>query len=168
MKIKSNKGVSLITLTIAIIIMIIITGTLIYRAQDSVDIKELKNMYTDIEVLNDKVSNWYINYGAIPGKIQYNNANKIYEIQNEGQISSNDNENYFIIDVKVLENLSLNYGKNIGQNAGSDLDDIYIINEQSHKIYYPKGIKSGDKIYYTNDIDDIEVEINVENGDITE
>ena len=162
MKIKSNKGVSLITLSIAIIIMIIITGTLIYRAQDSVDVKELKNMYTDIEVLNDKVSNWYTNYGDIPGKIKYDDRNKIQEIQNKGQRSDNDNDNYYIIDVKVLENVSLNYGRDINNENSSEgnsseensSEDIYIINEQSHKIYYPKGIESGGEIYYTNDTDE--------------
>ncbi len=59
----------------------------------------------------------------------------------------NDNSNYYVIDLKKLENLTLNYGKNYQSSSSSN--DVYIINEQSHNIYYAKGITLDNKIYYT-------------------
>lgn len=151
-----ESGVSLITLSIAIIIMVIIAGTLIYGINNNADVKRLKNLYSDIEVLQDKVSNWYNTNGAIPGE-PYENADKITEIFNAGQIGQDDGETYYKIDVQVFDNLTLNYGK--GHINNEDEDDIYIINEESHKIYYLKGIKSDGKIYYTNEVNANDIDL---------
>ncbi len=147
MKDRKNKGVTLITLSIAIIIIIIIVGTLVYNFQNGLETKRLKNMYTDIAVLQDKVSEWYTRYGEIPGEI-YDNTEKILTIKTAKQLNINDGDIYYKIDVQAFDNLTLNYGKGYDdQNS----EDVYIINEQSHRIYYIKGIKSGNIIYYTNE-----------------
>lgn len=154
---SKEKGISLITLSIAIILMIIITSVLVYNAQTGTKLKALNKMYSDIEVLSDKIITYYSNYGAIPASISYNNLSVIQQINNSKQLSPNDNDNYYIIDLKELENLSLNYGRDyegINSDNASSKEDIYIINEQSHHIYYVKGIILDDVTYYTNDLDD--------------
>lgn len=150
MKKSNNKGISLVTLTIAVMIILIIAGTLIYNSTNGREVKKLKNMYNDIEVLDAKVSEWYKNYGTIPGETLYTNTDKIDEIYEAGQIGQNDNDVYYKIDINSIQNLNLNFG--IGYTE-TDSEDVYIINEQSHKIYYAKGIKSGDVVYYTNQKD---------------
>ena len=155
---KSNeKGVSLIILTIAIILIVIITSILVYNAKTGVKLEKLNKMYNDIQVLSDKISTYYSNYGAIPASIKYDNSSIVDTIKKSGQLSPNDNDNYYIRDLGAIENLSLNYGldyKDVTELNASIKSDIYIINEQSHHIYYVKGIELDDKIYYTNDVDD--------------
>lgn len=154
---SKEKGISLITLSIAIILMIIITSMLVYNAQTGTKVKALNKMYSDIEVLSDKIITHYSSYGAIPASIPYNNQSVIQQIDNSKQLSPNDNENYYIIDLSALENLSLNYGRDyegINSENASSKEDIYIINEQSHHIYYVKGIVLDNVTYYTNDLDD--------------
>ena len=52
------------------------------------------------------------------------------------------NENFYIIDIESLENLTLNYGKGYEKEKTDKLSqetDIYVVNEKSHNIYYIKG-----------------------------
>ena len=56
----------MITLTIAIIILVLVSNILIYNGKDGVYAKKLENMYNDIESLRDKVIEHYVQYGAIP------------------------------------------------------------------------------------------------------
>lgn len=145
--IKSNKGITMITLIMAIIIMLVISSTLIYNANNGAKIQKLNNMYSDIQVLKDKVDLYYSSYGTLPVlQTQYTNIDNIKEI------NSNDNDKYYVIDLEMLENITLNYGKaynDFKNNSSIDTLDVYIVNEQSHNIYYVKGVIVDNKTYYT-------------------
>ena len=69
-----------------------------------------------------------------------------------------DGGNYYIIDLEAIDGgISLNYGKEGFQNPNSS-DDVYIVNEKSHTVYYAKGIALNNQMhYYLN-----------ENGNITD
>ena len=174
---KNQRGITLISLSITIIIMMIVTGMLIYNAKDSTQIKNLTNMYNDIENLRDKISSYYLQYGAIPASIEYTNS--LSKLRNAGVIGANDIGSFYVIDLRAIDGLTLNYGQDYeiveeGNHTNADgsinfdgLEDLYIINETSHNIFYIKGITvrgSGtnpDKIYYTDakDIDTVQVEL---------
>lgn len=138
---KNCKGVTLIALTVAVVILIIISSILIYNAKNGIKIRNIKMMQNDIEKLDDQIDAYYIKYGAIPASQQYTEDLSRFT-------QANDNDIYYIIDLSALEGLTLNYG------ANEEKDDIYIINEQSHHIYYAKGIEIDNVWYYTNDIDE--------------
>ena len=182
--IKNEKGVTLLALTITIIVMVIITGTLIYNANNQLHIKKIDNLYSDIEQIRDKVSQYYIKYGKLPVKGRYCTANELVEIlkQNgadssktqEDLLDINDKKSpteltYYVIDLSKLDNLTLYYGSkfstwtpNVEINEGTGEEtyssstteqDLYIINEKSQQIYYPKGITVENKFYYAHNID---------------
>ena len=90
---KQEKGINLISLTITIIIILIITGILIFNARDSIYIKNLQNMYNDISTLREKVSLYYSQYGAIPAKYEFNN---IGNLQSAGVIGANDTGKFIL------------------------------------------------------------------------
>ena len=69
---KQEKGVSLISLAAAIIILGIITSILVYSAKDTKHVEALTNMYTDIENLTDKISD----ITRHMEKFQHQNKNK--------------------------------------------------------------------------------------------
>lgn len=141
--IKNNKGITIVALVIAIILILIISGMMGYYSTNAFKIEKLNNMYNDIERIQSEVDKYYIENGKLPikQKISFNNGN------------INDNENYYIIDLSILGNLSLNYGSDFEKNYSDNLQDIYIINEQSQIIYYLKGIEYEGKIYYTKPIE---------------
>lgn len=146
-KLKENRGITLVTLILAIVIMLIISSILIYNSGTATKTKALNNMYNDIRSLTNKIQIYYSKYGEIPViKEQYTNVNNITSI------NQNDNDNYYVIDLEILENVILSYGKDYSkykQSANMELTDIYVINEQSHNIYYIKGVQFDEKTYYT-------------------
>lgn len=147
--IKSDKGISLVSLVITIAVMIIITSVTINMSLDRFEINNFNKMINDLELLQDKVSNYYLRYNAIPiSRDGENNAIKYTYTTLDFEKNSGDNENYYIIDLKALgEGVSLNYGKD-GFESLNLSDDVYIINEKTHCIYYVKGQKLKEKNYH--------------------
>ena len=58
-KMREKSGISLISLSIAIIVLMIITGIIIYHVQDDLQIAKWKAMQNDIANLRDKISAHY-------------------------------------------------------------------------------------------------------------
>lgn len=120
--------------------------------------RNLNNMYNDINTLKEKVGLYYTQYGKIPVVEEvYTNTGDIKNI------NPNDNDKYHVVDLQALENVTLTFGKDYEtykENQNPTLTDIYIINEQSHNIYYVKGITLDNNTYYTIPGDYTKVEIN--------
>ena len=167
-KIKSEKGVTLVALTITVIILLIVSSILIYNANDNIYIKRLTSMYNDVSNLRDKVASYYKEYGMIPGKVEYT---AVSHLKDAGVIGANDGEKFYVLDLERLDGLTLNFGKEYEKVRNqqyadiNQLKDLYIINEKSHNIFYVEGIQVKDndtiKIFYTDDenIDKVAVPI---------
>lgn len=140
-----NKLALLLWIIIILLFLYVITSGI----SNGIKISKLNNMYKDIKSLEEKISLYYLNTGNIP-------MVEDYKIENfsDKSINPNDNDNYYEIDLEKLENLQLSYGDgNLGQK------DKYIINEQSHTIYYYEGIEYKGKVFYTRDINYYNVEL---------
>ena len=154
-KIKQEKGITMTALVITVITLLILTGTMIYNTQGSININKLTNFYNDLELLRDKISTYYNEYGKLPAKIKYTNTSRLSSVLS----TQNDTGDFYVIDLEAMPGITLNYGKdyekvkNYPTNANS-YTDLYIINENSHNIFYAKGleIKEDDtvKTYYTD------------------
>lgn len=171
----NNKGVSLVSLTVTVIILVIITNLLIYNVKDNLKVSNLRNMQNDISNLREKISSYYAQNGKIPARIKYTNVEHIDVISD-----AVDTGDFYVIDLEALENLTLNYGedyKNITASLSEEeinqLLDLYIINETSHNIFYVEGIKVDNDVLYTDytveDVDQVSVDLRyVENVKIPE
>lgn len=137
---KKNKGITLISLVITIIIMLIISGTIIVQGINNFKIQNMNKLYNDLELLNDKITIYYAKYGTIPVKGEFTGSQDFKTEKNP-----NDNEIYYVIDLDKLENLTLN------NRIANEGDDVYIINDETHTIYYPKGLEIDGIIYYCID-----------------
>lgn len=119
------------------LIIVLIFIQIVISINLGVNLSKLNYMYEDIDVLEDKIAIYYLNNGSIPISD---------EVQFEHSINPNDNEVFYKIDITKLDNIYLNYG------GGNDAEnDFYIINEQSHTIYYYAGVKYKGEIYFTKD-----------------
>ena len=150
-KIKNNKGIALVSLTIAIIILIVLTSMLVYNAKNGIKMRTLKMMQNDIDLLSDQISAYYVKYGDIPAEIEY-----LGPINFEKQ--PNDDDKYYVIDLSAFEDITLNYGldyNNITSSADTqNYNDVYIVNKQSRHVYYARGLEMDGIMYYTNDEDE--------------
>ena len=148
--IKSNKGISLVSLIIVIAVMLIITSVTISISYDRFEINNLNKLKNDLELLEDKVSNYYLKYNVIPvlRKKDDNTIIKYDETTLNFNKDVRDNGNYYIIDLEAMDGISLNYGKEGFENPNTS-DDVYIINEKSHQIYYVRGIELDGEFYHS-------------------
>ena len=140
-----KKG-NIYSLIILIVVFFMILFIMVNSIKTNIQLNKLSNMFKDIEVLEDKISMYYLNYGTIPIK------SKIEGFTNS--LNPNDDSNYYEIDLEKLENINLYYKK---KNEG--LKDIYIINELSHTIYYYKGIEYNNYTFFSKELDYMNIEI---------
>lgn len=147
--IKNKKGITLVSLVITIAVMLIIASITVTTTYNKFEINNSKKMQNDIELLNDKVSNYYLKYNALPIVRNSENTPITYSASELNFTKdANDNEIYYIIDLSALGDITLNYGQD-GFNNPKNSDDVYIINEKSHHIYYIKGVELDKEIYHT-------------------
>ena len=173
---SKKRGVTLVSLTIVVTVILILTGVIIYNIRDSLGISKLREMQNDIQNLRELVNNYYATNGKIPAKLKYTNAGNIEKIKDAGVISEKvDIGDFYIIDLSELENLTLNYGedyKNITdattEEEASQYEDIYIINETSQNIFYVEGIELDGDWFYTDytseDVDSVGVDLRYVEG----
>lgn len=158
-KSRNNKGVTLIVLTITIIVLLIITSITIYNSKRHLAMKRLNDLYSDIESISTKVSDYYLSNNSLPiyenAYLEDRDALATLLTTNGGSeniINVNDKGKYYVLNLSKMDNLTLNYGREYS-NWNSSTQDLYIINEVTHQIYYPEGIKYRDKMYFSEDID---------------
>ncbi len=165
MKNKGESGVTLIALTITITVLLIITSITITNGMKQLGLKKVNNLEADIDSLSTKITDYYLKNEGLPvlAKEYLNNKNDFESfLANKGPSSTgeylnpNDYGMYYVIDLSKLEGLTLNYGSNYKSwnesTSYTDMQDVYVINEVSHQIYFPQGIKYDNEYYFTNRI----------------
>lgn len=125
MKFKSQRGITIVSLIITIIILLILSGTIIYNMNSSNKVVGYNNMIADIKLLEDKLLVYFNKYGEIPKTSRTININ---------------NKDYYEIDLSRLDNITLNYGKEYNENTKlTENSDVYLVND-SLDVYYLQGI----------------------------
>ena len=131
--IEKNKGITLVSLVITIIILLILTGTTIYNFSISNEVSYYNKMVSDIKLLNDKILVYYNKYEEIPKTDR--------EITINGTL-------YYEIDLSKIEGLTLNYGNEYGETVElSNSSDVYVVDE-SLNVYYLQGVEKSGEIYH--------------------
>lgn len=143
-KVKRNeRGIAMITLVITVLLIVIISSALAKNSYDSLQLANLTKLDNDVKMLNDRIAAYYVQYGRLPTYGEAYSRNTIKEKIDD--LSPNDGDSYYIIDLSELDNLTLNYGENYLTSS----NDVYIVNEESHIVYYLKGVKHSGKVYHT-------------------
>ena len=100
-KISSNRGITVISLVVTVILLLILTGAGIYSINMSNNRAYYNKMLADINLLNDKVLVYYNKYNEIP------KTSRTIVINGT---------TYWEIDLSKLDNITLNYGKQYRKN----------------------------------------------------
>ena len=148
---KNQKGITLITLIITIVILVILTAAMATNSYISLNISKLTRLQNDIEILNDRIASYYVKNGKLP---IYKEENTNFQLSKSSLINQfedlalSDGDVYYTIDLTALEiNLqTLNYGAGY---QSPDSYDRYIVNEETHVVYYLKGINYEGEEYHT-------------------
>ena len=177
MNLKDNRGITLISLAIATLVIIVISGAIIFNTRNQISLRDINYLYEDIQAINGRIDDYYVTYGELPVLCEYLDKNRLVDnIMNVARslgvsisggtvINPNDNDKYYVIDLEKLGGMSLNYGyddeyqtiKQAVESGNTDIvplkSKIYIINEKTHQIYFPNGIFADNIMYITYKID---------------
>lgn len=158
---RNNKGITMISLAITIIVLLIVTSITIYNGLGQLGIKRVNCLHADIESISTKVAEYYLKNEVLPvfSNKYVENKQELEEIfeqngakESDDIININDGNDYYVIDLSKLDNLTLNYGENYKQwpttSDANIIQNVYIINYVTHQIYFPKGVKGVDEKYF--------------------
>lgn len=139
MNIKEQSGITLVVLVMTVIVMLILTTTVLIGTYGYRDIKKSKDLLNDLENLGEKVNIYYEKNNKLPVSdiITDNVVTLLGDSRN-----ANDGGSYYKIDLGLLDNIVLTYG------TGKFDKDYFIVNEQSHNVYYFAGLKINNQTYY--------------------
>ena len=156
---KNNKGITLVTMVITVLILLILLTTLTYTAYTNIGIRGLNKLYNDIRTLNDKVAVYYMENGKLPVGDMYATINVGDELGEDIELVTKDGT--FTDQESLVNPNDYTYENGVGQaiyyrldlglfdNISLENDGVYIINDQSHTIYYVEGVTLQGTTYYT-------------------
>ncbi|MBR6033478.1 MAG: hypothetical protein IKP28_01855 [Clostridia bacterium] len=130
---KNKKGISLTVLAVTVAILIIVTISIVLGINNIGRNEKLDKLYYDLELLTEKVNMYYWKHDQLPVVADYINTSSIPAEEK----NPNDDENYYILDLNALENLSLQTDEH-----------TFIINGLTRTIYIAEGIEIDGKTYY--------------------
>lgn len=131
-----KKGITLISLVLTIIILLILSTTVVFSVKSMNKVRPYNNMVADINLLEDKILIYYNKYREIP--------------KTERKISI-DGKEYYEISITKLENITLHYGSERGQEGQlqTGKSDVYVVDD-SLQVRYLKGAELTGTTYYEN------------------
>lgn len=156
---KKEQGVTLITLAITIVLLVIITAAFARNSHSSMELSNLTKLQNDIQILNDRVAAYFVKNDKLPinQKVAVNSSDVMGYYSDDiltkdevkgiiNDLSPNDGDTYYVIDIEALENVTLNYGTAYKSISSKDK---YIVNESTHIVYYLEGITYEGQEYHT-------------------
>lgn len=143
---RQKYGISLASVMVATLILIMLTTTITISVNNVLENAKKMSFVSEINSIQKSVDSYYLANREYP----IINDNIIMDITNIEEKDIFEKEN--IIDGKLILN-KINYDKinYVGLRYGTEStkNDIYGVSELTGIVYYVKGIKLGNKIYFT-------------------
>ncbi|MBO5478466.1 MAG: hypothetical protein J6A04_01940 [Clostridia bacterium] len=156
MKKIGEKGITLTTLVITIIVLIIITSVGIYTGTEVIKQANLQNINTNMMLIQAKTK-------TISEQAKFNKDTSNYKGTKLTDITGNekidklvtdniidDKENYYLLQQSDLNEMGL---------EKISLEDGYIVNYSTNEIIYVRGFEANNKTYYKlSEMKDLKIE----------
>ena len=144
-KVKEERGRTLISLTITILVMTVLTVTLTASLNSTTELKRFNEVKSDVLALSQEVKAYYLKNGTLPvdKTVGYDvtTSGSRFFIPDKDR-NPNDSGSYYAIDWTLLDIKLTKGNKNTEK-------DVYVVNEKSFTVYYLDGIELGSDRYYT-------------------
>ena len=141
---KNNKGITLITLSITVVLMLILTTVISTGLNSFMETQKKSKFESDMKSLSEAVTQYFGGNKKLPVLDEFTGS--LYNIEKAGELNPRDSNNpYYYLDLSGMYIANLNYGN---KKDGND-QDVYIINSGSQQIYYLDGISYDGKTHYT-------------------
>lgn len=146
MKIKNNKGITMISLVIVILIMLLLASVTAYEANELVAIARVQSVTTDLLLIQAKVR-------IINEKIVFeSDEDKKLELYVGTKLDPEDNILVTMIEKSIVTDNNSYYvlSKEDLVNMGLDSlnpEDGYVVNYETEEVIYVKGVKNTEGKY---------------------
>lgn len=139
-----KKGITLVTLLITLIVMIVLSTTVVVSGVSAMNNAKKMKFAAELVFMQDTVQNYMRTHeNSLPIK------GGVVAVQNLPQ------GEYYEIDMSLLGLIDTAYGNKLN----ADEKDIYVVSKTNNEVYYLKGLKIGNTIYY-NLTDELKESIN--------
>ena len=139
---KSKKGISMVVLLVAVFIMIVLVSSAIVLGSRSITTANFEEYQSEISRVSDLVNIYKIENGSLPITGEVLDPKSIsYDFINEANMAGDEFNKLFVIDMKLLNNTTINIGNGNAQNK-----DAFVVSENTNNIYYIKGFKFAGKV----------------------
>ena len=142
-KLKSEKGVTLISLVVTIVVMMILVISITSSLSTTTELKRFNEVKEDIVTLTEEVKVYYLNNGTLP----IDTSTKIALNISSDMKNVNDGGNYYPIKTDLLD-VELNNGEG-NKQKNYTTTDLYVVDDVSLTVYYVNGITINGITYYT-------------------
>lgn len=145
-----KKGITFIAVMTTVAIMLILVSTATISAFNVINNSKKTKYATELAYIKEAVENYYITYNDFPIsesiKVGLDSLEDKTQFEDEDE-DKNEDDNILLykIDKEKLGISETVYGN----ETDGDESDIYTFSKKTKKVYYLKGVKIGNNIYYT-------------------
>ena len=141
---KNKKGISMVILIVAIIVMRILVSSAIVMGARSMTNANFEEYQSVIARVSDLVNIYYMENGKLPITGEVLDPKSIsYDFVNEVNKSNDEFNKLYVIDMKLLNNATIDIGKQSVESR-----DAFVVSENTNNIYYIEGFKFEGKVVH--------------------
>lgn len=141
---NNKKGVSLVIVVTAVAIMLILVSVASVVGSNGIKSANFDEYISVINRVSDEVNMYYIENGKLPVKMEVLTYSSLpNEFKNTLNEKGDVNHKLYVVDTSLLEDKTIEKGKGDTENQ-----DVFLVAEETHNVYYLKGFKYKSKMYY--------------------
>ena len=141
---KKRKGVSLVIVTTAVIIMLALISVAVVVGSNAITTANFDEYISSINRVADSINEYYLEKGSLPVTNDVVNISVVSNDFKQQLKENNDVSNrLYVVDVDKLEDATIKKGR-----GSLSSQDVFLVAEETHNVYYMKGFKYKSKIYY--------------------
>lgn len=143
---KFKQGITLMILTVAIAIMFVLVTSASVIGYNSINTAKFDDYMSQLNRISDNVNQYFLQNSELPMTTeQIDSSSFSTELYNSVVANEDTANRLFVIDMNKIPDSSVS----IGSGSVSD-KDVCIVADNSLNVYYLKGFKYKDKVYFTS------------------
>ncbi len=142
---NKKMGVSLIIVSTAVAIMLLLISVASVVGTNAIKSANFDEYISVLNRVSDEVNMYYIENEKLPVSSQtvVNYSTLPVEFKNTLNSKKDVNNKLFVVDVSLLKDKTIEKGKGSVEDQ-----DVFLVAEDTHNVYYLKGFKYKSKMYY--------------------
>lgn len=144
-----KKGVSLLVVTVAISVMVILISSSIIFGSQAIKTAQFEEFLSQLDRLSMSLNDYYLDNSSLPttGEV-VSGVSLGNEFMSELVSKKDENNRLFVVNVSLLKDGTLKRG-----NGTTEDQDIFVVAENTNNVYYIKGFKYKGKTYFGQKVD---------------